>query len=635
MSNSFFPRQCITCPDPTPCSCAANEQCVEISRFVYTLKSLFAIPNIPFPRDCQNCGQNNCVPITQQPTSGSSGSGFSKGALIGGIIGALAFLAIILFLFFRYRRRSLIRKAREIQKDIPASAETVLNRPDPTEKPPSVLSPRSIDLDRAQSSSLPPTGYNPSQRSNSNPFEDANSIQTVGTEGTNVIPIALFPNRASLPNSDSQSAPSTNSSFPMRPIRSPELNLSLDHTNDTPRVGHSKSVRSGISSRHSYHSYMSNVSSASDLLNEAPMIMTSMKGSIRQVVGAAKAEVINADSLGSSGVSSDGLKPPAYAPKSILKSPLASTSFGPDDVVNEGDETLGTADPFGDESTSNRSKAASGQAYHEPTDLSSNLDGGSLPSSKPSVDSRPASVGTQTGSIINIGSATRVAIASSHTSTAVPCRTTMGRLVTPPATASTLQEQQQRALAHAHAQAQAQGLDTRRISSSSALSATSTRADSILESFPFVPPSPISDRPIRSPPVSPLGQQSFVNSSSSSLSSHQHAFVVAPPSPLSHRSFTSELNTTTVPEDSENLPPPPDRRTLGLSTGSQLSTASSGLSSFPFQIEPESVSGAGSQPSTIKGRQRASLDTLALTTALSSYPLGFDRDNTYPPPKKQ
>ncbi|KAJ7467202.1 hypothetical protein FB451DRAFT_1561079 [Mycena latifolia] len=48
-----------------------------------------------------------------------------------------------------------------------------------------------------------------------------------------------------------------------------------------------------------------------------------------------------------------------------------------------------------------------------------------------------------------------------------------------------------------------------RISSSSVTSAASTRADSILESFPFVPPSPIFDRPVRSPPVSPLRQQSF------------------------------------------------------------------------------------------------------------------------------
>ena len=549
----------------------------------------------------------------------------------------LAFLVVILFLFFLYRRKLRLRKAPEVKKDIPASAETVLNRPDPTEKLPSVMSPlyssTSIELDhQAQSSLPPPTGNNSPQRAHSNPFEDTNSIQTAGTEGTNVIPIALVPNRASLPNSESPSVPSSASSFPMRPIRSPDLNLNLDNTNapdGTQRVG-SKSFRSGVSSRYSYHSYMSNASSASDLLNEAPMIMTPMKGSIRQVVGAAKAEVINADSLSSSGGSSDGLNPPAYTPKSVVKSPLASTSFGPDDVVNEADETLDAADPFGEESTSIRTTTASAKAHHESSELGSVLNGLNPPLSRSNVDSRPSSMATQAGSVINISSATRVAIASSPTGTAVPRRTTMGKLVTPPASASSLQEQQQRALAHAHAQAQAQGLDTRRMSGSSALSAASTRADSILESFPFVPPSPISDRPIRSPPVSPLSQQSFVNSSSSSL--YQQTLVVSPPSPLSHQSFTAEPNTTTVPKDSLKLPPP-DRQTQGLSSGSQLSTASSGLSSFPFQIESESVSDASSRPSTLNGRKRASLDTLALTTALSSYPLGFDRNNAYPPKK--
>ena len=586
---------------------------------------MFVVPKYLFARDCQQCAQNKCVAQT------TSNSEVSKGALIGGIIGALVFLAMILFLFFFYRRRSRLRKTQEVKKDIPASAETVLNRPDPTEKLSSVIYSTTPIEPQAQSSVLPTTGNNSSQLSHTNPFEDTNSIQTAGSEGTNVIPIALVPNRASTPNSDSPSLPSSASSFPLRPIRSPELNLNLDPTNvsnGTQRVGYSKSLRSA---RYSYQSYMSNASSASDLLNEAPMIMTPMKGSVRQVVGAAKAEVINADSLSSSGGSSDGLSPPAYTPKLAVKSPLASTSFGPDDVVNEADETIDATDPFGEESTSIRTTNASVQTHHESTEHGSTLNGLSPPSLKSNVTSRPSSLATQAGSVINISSATRVAIAASPTGTAVPRRTTMGRLVTPPASASSLQEQQQRALAHAHAQAQAQGLDTRRMSGSSALSATSTRADSILESFPFVPPSPISDRPIRSPPVSPLSQQSFVNPSSSSL--HLQTLVVSPPSPLSHQSFTAEPKTTAVPKDSLKLPPPPDRQNLGLSTGSRVSTASSGLGSFPFQIESESAADSSSRPSTLNGRKRASLDTLALTTALSSYPLGFDRGNAYPPKK--
>jgi hypothetical protein len=275
---------------------------------------------------------------------------------------------MILFLFFLYRRRFRLHKVQEVKKDIPASAETVLNRPDPTEKLSSVVYSTTPIDPQAQSSMFPPAGNNSSQLSHTNPFEDTNSIQTAGTEGTNVIPIALVPNRASLPNSESPSLPSSASSFPLRPIRSPDLNLNFDVPNGTQRVGYSKSIRSGISTRYSYNSYMSNASSASDLLNEAPMIMTPMKGSIRQVVGAAKAEVINADSLSSSGGSSDGLSPPAYTPKSG-KSPLASTSFGPDDVVNEADEneTLDSADPFGEESTSIRTTTASAQVHHEST----------------------------------------------------------------------------------------------------------------------------------------------------------------------------------------------------------------------------------------------------------------------------
>jgi len=64
-----------------------------------------------------------------------------------------------------------------------------------------------------------------------------------------------------------------------------------------------------------------------------------------------------------------------------------------------------------------------------------------------------------------------------------------------------------------------------------------------------------------------------------------------------------------------------------MSTGSQLSTASSGLGSFPFHIDsyPSHDGHGEAPPSSFAGRQRASLDTLALTSDLSSYPLGYDR----------
>ncbi|KAF8165370.1 hypothetical protein B0H34DRAFT_647394 [Crassisporium funariophilum] len=653
INHALLPRQsdgCITsCPDPLPCSCAPNEDCFRINR------------------DCNICSQNTCV--AKKDSSKASSGGTSKGALAGGIIGALAFFAIAILLFLRYRKRSLVRKVlahgRDAKKDVPASAETVLNRPDPTEKTPSELntirlysanSNTTIDLDPQSqgSASHPSEGFNrSSQMPPLNPFDDTNSIQTAGTEGTNVIPIALVPadsHRASMPNSESSTLPSTTSTstFPVRPVRSPELNLNLEHVNvshDNLRVTnkYAQSTISGISGISSRNSYMSNASYSSDFLNEAPMIMIPTKGSVRQVLGVVKAEVINTGSLGSN----DSLKPPAYG-KSVAKSPLASTSFGPNDMVKEADETQETNDPFGDENMSNHasygaSSFPSGTTFgHLSVQPNRDSTGSDWVPSGPNVPwnkSRPSSMSTQAGSIIEITGATRVNVGLNGSKTpgsANSHRTTMGRLVSPPVNPGTLQEQQQRALAHAQAQAQAQGLDRRRISGSSVLSAASTRADSILESFPFVPPSPISDRPIRSPPVSPLAQQSFTNGSSSPL--HQHTFVVAPPSPLSHRSFSADPTKTTFTlhggESQEALPNPPSRRTLGLSTASQFSTASSGLGSFPFQIESEHNSDLGPPPTAFNGRQRASLDTLALTSDLSSYPLGFDRDSVQPPSKK-
>lgn len=598
-------------------------------------------------RDCNNCARTTCV---DQDAPTTSGGGVNKGAVAGGVIGA-AFLFVVTILFFlRRRKAALVRKhrssSREVKKDIPASAETVLNRPDPTEKPPSELntirvystsSNTTIDLDphSQASSSHPPHGFQPP----SNPFDDTHSIQTAGTGGTNVIPIALVPadsHRLSATNSD-HSTPSTNASYPTRPARSPDLNLNLDHVNVSrdnirPNNGYSQSTRSGVSGLSSRNSYMSSASYSSDFLNEAPMIMTSSKGNVRLV----KAEVINAGSFNSANGSSDSLRPPAYTRPTTIKSPLASTSFGPSDLLKEADESQEATNPFSDTMSNHASYAPSPSTTANFAHLSTQPEGGDadwvpptphLPWARSGEESRPSSMSTQAGSVIDIASARRVNVGLKTPASANSYRTTMGRLVTPPTGAGeTLQEQQQRALAHAQAQAQAQGLDRRRISGSSVLSATSTRADSILESFPFVPPSPISDRPIRSPPVSPLAQQSFTKPSSPL---HQHTFVVAPPSPASNRSFTPE---TTKPSSSSRneaddyLPAPPDRRTLGLSTGSQLSTASSGLGSFPFQIESDPTP----PPMPNVPRQRASLDTLALTSDLSSYPLGFDRDSVQP-----
>ncbi|KAH6914931.1 hypothetical protein BKA70DRAFT_1141197 [Coprinopsis sp. MPI-PUGE-AT-0042] len=613
----LLPRQgadCIQCPAKPQCACNnAVEECVIINR------------------DCTSCARMECIP---KAGAGGGSKGVSKGALAGGIIGALLFLALAVGAYLWYRRTSARNKAEMSAhdvKDIPAPAETVLNRPDPIEKPP--VTPYS-DLRTPQTSRQPSyddrseTSHSlgPHQLFARNPFDDANSIQTAASEGTNVIPIALVgpeSHRASLKSEESAA-----SSGPVRPPRSPDLDLGLNHVNVShgnlrPEQRYPPSTVSGVSGISAYNrnSYMSNMTSASEMLNEAPVIMTPMKGS---VLGVVKAEVVSTKTLSSSS-SSDTLRVPAMG-RPAATSPLAATSFGPNDVVPEADESQ-EINPFDDKHSSTHANFSMSPPPTASTFRTSNMPAPNanltwMQGSQDDGASRPVSMATQAGSVIDIGSATRVNVGLGTPATARAYRTTMGRLVSPNSAGSspgTLEEQQAWALAHAQAQAQAQGLDKPRpVSGSSAISAT---ADSILESFPFVPPSPISNRPIRSPPVSPLGQQTFSGGATSPLG--QHTFVVAPPSPRTGDSFSQ--NNQGMTADDDRLPAPPNRRTLGLSTGSQLSTASSGLGSFPFQID-NGADTHDAPPPAFQGRQRASLDTLALTSDLSSYPLGFDRD---------
>lgn len=537
-----------------------------------------------------------------------------------------------LIVFFWYRRRQQARQSRdeavEPKPDVPAPAEAVLNRPDPIEKPqqPSPSTPTTptstvrvyastgdsvIDLDpRSQSSLSPSTRRTSGRHSPGNPFDDGQSIQTTSTStnGTNVIPIALVSPGSvhpSTPHSDSF-APNS----PVRPARPMDLVLdspqrSLDSMRE-PSPRYAQSQRSGISR----NSYGSNASYSSDFLNEAPMIVTHIQGAVRQVVGKVKAEVIQTPSAvtPTSHLSSDSLKLPALPSRPSIRSPLAATSFGPADIVNEADEELdisARSDPFGDHHASPEQE------------VSAKLD-----LDEPDLSVQPGAADDDNTSRAKNG------LLGARSDPKSSYGTSMARLLPASPTPSiTLQEQQQRALAHAQAQARAQGLDkSKRMSGTSMVSTTSTRADSILESFPFVPPSPISSRPVRSPPRSPLGQQF-------TAATQSQAPLVAAESAASH-SVPPELRGTENETSLPPLDPPPSRRVLGMSTGSQLSTASSGLGNFPFQIDHGGTE--GTQPSAPQGRQRASLDTLALMSDLSSYPLGYDRDDQYAlpvPPK--
>ncbi|KAH7887766.1 hypothetical protein F5I97DRAFT_1862670 [Phlebopus sp. FC_14] len=631
MHLDLLPRQCVSCPTQPPvCTCSAGQSCVQISQ------------------SCNACPTFTCQASPSANTGDSASGGVSSGALAGAIVAVLLVLIGALLLFFLYRRRQR-RRARtatiERKPDVPAPAEAVLNRPDPTEKNQTPAMQASsvrvysssadsvIDLDpQSGSSSAITAGRTSGRPSTGNPFDDNQSIQTTstGTNGTNVIPIALVsPGSVQSSSSRSESGVVLPSS-PARPVRPMDLNL--DHSQVStdslrePSPRYAQSQRSGSSRM----SYMSNTSYTSDFLNEAPMIVTQNQGAVRQVVGKVKAEVIQTSgattpTTPTSHVSADGLKLPSISRPSV-RSPLAASSFGPADVVDEGDEEHELSmrgDPFGDDQApptkqsriSNVSQAASDFTPEAPT----------LPWTSHDNSSRPDSLSTQAASVIDISSATRVNVSllPGRSDQKSPQHTTMAKAVSPasvlsPSDRSTLQEQQQLALAHAQAQARAQGFDRgRRMSGTSVVSTTSTRADSILESFPFVPPSPISSRPVRSPPRSPLHQQ---------FSTAQPVPPVPPiPSVVTAPTSAPSEATSVIAERESVLRPPPSRRILGMSTGSQLSTASSGLGNFPFHIDNGGAEST-QPPSIMRGRQRASLDTLVLMSDLSSYPLGYDRD---------
>jgi hypothetical protein len=506
-----------------------------------------------------------------------------------------------------YRRRLLAKAKRQSlapkAEDAPARAEDVLNRPDPNEKPDSVVVVPNPTNAAGAKSTLTYGSYetnvvmgqaicSPSQILSvvHNPFDDAQSIQTTGTHGSNVIQIALVP--PVNPPSTLSSPPSS----PNRPGRSPDLNL--EHLSISQSDLRSDTTSNLTAEGNRRQSYLTSASYGSDFLNEVPMIITPVRGQVRQVLGVVKAEVIRAPlSPGqqSSLRTSANARPP-------VRSPLANTSFGPGDVLKEEQEVVVVnGNPFNDENTPHMSPDVSSTFGVHGSTASTISDWTPSAPSQPWND-RPTSVTTQADSIIaDIGSATRVNVGlitpmTMTTPTTIETPTSLhrmasARLVPPPTNGNkpvgTLEQQQQRAFSRFQ--------ESYRDSNGSALSAASAGEDSILESFPFVPPSPISGIPSRSP-RSPVD--------------------LPPPPPKSEGQDAT---------DDAALPPPPDRKTLGMSTGSQISTLSAGLGSFPFQIdssEPRNSTSSNLPP----GRQRASLDTLALTADLSSYPLGFDKE---------
>ncbi|KAI1795082.1 hypothetical protein LXA43DRAFT_993395 [Ganoderma leucocontextum] len=655
--NSHYPRQangtrgsdgCLICDDLNPnCACSFGQQCVLIGRA------------------CDQCPYAQCIAAD---SSSSSKGGVSKGAVAGAVVAIILVLAATVAAFFWYRRRQRLASQNtqeESKSDVPARAEDVLNRPDPNEKP-SVSPPPQLDSIRIYSLqrtiNLDPTASSvghtqPSNSSvHSNPFEDNHSIQTTST-GTqsNVIPIALVP-PGSVRSGGSGSIQShgRNAAQAGANVRG---DMNLEHvnvSNDTlfpPNAVYASSAQSD-SPNNNRMSYMTTGSYTSDFL-ETSVIITPTRGAVKQVVGVAKAEVLHASPTDTLSRSSTLTRQ--------ARSPLGASSFGPADVKQEEKErdVAVPANPFSDHhspypsgspSPSSTTFGSPGMSDVNASRVTSRQDTAGWLQEDPALlynsnDERPASVYTQASAIVaDISNARRVhlgfeqATQLPHTplSTALssprtPYRMTSAKLVSPVVNHSAALQTGVSGSAGALEQQQARALKDLKRTSMSSMMTTATGADSILESFPFVPPSPISNLPPRSPPRSPLAQQSFAGSQDDPNSQSALQMVSRARASASASSTFSQLQ-------------PPNRKVLGMSVASNGSAASNGLGSFDFQIDSGSapqesnVSTAPSSFSTSSDgssahRKRASLDTLALTSDLSSYPLGFDKSPVPPVPR--
>jgi len=543
---------------------------------------------------CDQCGG----PVCETIGGDSSGSSNNAGAVAGGIVAALvAILLAVGFLWYR-RRRSMAAAAAfkratvEVKPDVVASADTVLNRPDPLEKPASLASlARTSELEDAYAIRLGNMMHPPE-----NPFADHDSIATASDRATNVIPIGLITPRSTsialshaTQNSGALTPASVTTTFsvppipeprgpntPMRPQRAgPEIDMRLDLTRPAseapslillpPKVPYAHSSRSGLSSR------ASTLSTSSSFLNEAPQIVTPKQANFRQVLGVQRAEVVK---FGSTPPSPSSVK--SYASVSTAgkssRSPLGQAAYD----ANNAHGTLNqpSHNPFADQD---------GLSPLSPSPVDWN-----------STSSRPTSTMSTAESVANISSAQRVQLVKPTT----PRIAEAGALLAP-SPLSTPRSADFRTAGQLSPPAQAiprsfdDMTDHRDSQSSFALTNRTSTTDSILEAFPFVPPSPMS-----------------LHNTSQSTTPIQRTFQQQQQAALQYSTHSEQPQL-----------PKPSRSTMGFST---ISSASSGLGGFPFQFEgdvqPPLPPGLGG----VDVSGRASLDTIQLSRDLAEFPLPGD-----------
>ena len=557
------------------------------------------------------------------------------------------FLALVIVGYLYYRRREAAkeRAAREaanidVKPDIPARADAVLSRPDPhfaarasslnsAEKGHNGTGPNELGTVRLYGQSDSTINLDPAQplqssgsSARSNPFTDKLSIQTASerSQSTNVIPIAFV-------------APSG----PTRPQRDPNVSLNDRGHQDEDLLGeeihlpYASSTRSGFSGK----SYMTASSIATDL-DEPPQIMSPTQGVVRQVLNVAPAQVLRVPSNGSS-AKPRGARAAVLARHAskgtIGRSPLAQQSYTSADIPLTNRSTSPTssrADPFTDAASPNNREsfadsARSTDTFGTPT---YNSEGPFTPRPGATFAERPVSVAsTADGFSIraDIGTASRVILGmQSAPATAVSpgfSHHASGGFTSPgfQSRATSMQTNSGRTMVSMEGE---DDLESRRpYSVAMSSKTTDSRADSVLSRFPFVPPSPISALPPRSPGANSTPALSPASTGSTFAKQQAMATPLPNSPPLSPRSTTTTQGSMSPRTISDRQPAQGSHPLATGRTISTFSTASSGLETYPFQFGDEESTPIPPLP---RNANRASLDTFKITRDLAAFSVDLD-----------
>ncbi|OCF56788.1 hypothetical protein L486_05643 [Kwoniella mangroviensis CBS 10435] len=303
---------CVSCDEATPqCDCAAGEKCILTSR------------------TCNQCPTINCI-----KSSSSKSKGVNPGAIAGPVVAVLVIASLALFWWLRRKKRrdlarleglaARARKAESAGFQLPQppspqpgsahSRSSLPQRPPSAARPRSPLPPAPVNAEYYDDHGATIRVYDGSRgtihvdKNDNDPFSDRQSISTMGSGGTaNIIPIQYIPpsksdealSKKSLPDGPSgQSAAAKaldaarqNLFHPRRPARAPDLDLRLNPPSAKDNLGPPTAYSfladqrspSGSGSTSQYRdSYLSGNSAApsywsgqSDVHLDAPKIVTS------------------------------------------------------------------------------------------------------------------------------------------------------------------------------------------------------------------------------------------------------------------------------------------------------------------------------------------------------------------------